>query len=369
MVRCPACGALVSEWAAVCGRCGADVGDQPLIASSAASLPAPTPASAARLASPFGRLASLLVRLRRGLERRSRGRTRRVVALIGAVLVLVAGVTAWRTSGGHPAGSVPRVANLTSFVPSVRHHGGVALLAVTLLDGRRVELRYPSSLAIAQLGLTLGSEMRWPAAAGCCWTRVSASHATAATAYGTAVPLETYPGPGGNRVGLFDAVHRRLPSGIMGRQNLVFHFSGWLVEVDTSAVGADGGPPEMSDQDRRMWAANLRASSAPGGYMVLQPRAPLALAPTTFGGRMSATFGLGRPNEPQANTLDIEDGYCEPLSPASTGRSRFRTGDGLLGVAWCDAASGLYVSAVGLARFVDDAARQLTMSVIRPAGR
>ena len=116
-----------------------------------------------------------------------------------------------------------------------------------------------------------------------------------------------------------------------------------------------------------MWAANLGASTS-GGYVVLHPRPPLALAPPSFVGRMSATFGLGRPNEPQGNTLDIEDGYCgQPESDTAT-RRLFRTGDGVLGVSWCDPASGLHLSAVGQAPFVTLVANELSLAASRPSG-
>jgi hypothetical protein len=292
------------------------------------------------------------------------------VGPVGFALVVVAGFVAWRSTAGHPTRPASSVANPASFVPRVRQDGGVTVLPVTLLDGRVLELRYPSSLAVAQLGLTLSSEMRWPAgvsASRCCWTRLSASHATAIAAYGTAAPLETYSGTRGHPVWLFDAARRRLPPGFTGDQNLVFQFSGWLVEVDTSAVGADGAPPDMSGQDRRMWAANLGASTS-GGYVVVHPRAPLAFAPPSFVGRMSATFGLGRPNEPQGNTLDIEDGYCgQPESDTAT-RRLFRTGDGEPGVSWCDPSSGLHVSAVGQAPFVTLVANELSLSASRASG-
>lgn len=372
MVRCPVCDAFVSEWAAACDRCGADVGDEPLIVTSVAASRSDL-ATPSRVASPFVRLShgllSPLARLwrERLRPRPDRRRGWRVGGPVGVVVVVLAGVVAWRITGGHPTRPVSGFANPTSFVPSVRQDGGMTLLPVTLLDGRVFELRYPSSLAVAQLGLTLSSEMRWPAGAAisrCCWTRVSASHATAVAAYGITAPLETYPGARGHPVWLFDAADRRLPPGFTGYQNLVFQFSGWLVEVDASAVGADGAPPDMSGQDRRMWAANLGASTS-GGYVVLHPRGPLALAPASFVGRMSATFGLGRPNEPQGNTLDIEDGYCgQPESDTAT-RHLFRTGDGVLGVSWCDPATGLHLSAVGQAQFVTLVANELSLSASR----
>jgi hypothetical protein len=249
-----------------------------------------------------------------------------------------------------------------AFVPPVRTEGATEILSLTLLDGRRLQLRYPRSLGIAQLGLTLATEMSWPAGnATCCWARVSASRVTLRGAYGTERPLATYPGEPG-RVSLLSATARRLPPGYTGSQNLVFQFSGWLVEVDTAATGSDGVPVPMTDEDLRMWAADLRASGAGGGYLVLHPRPPLALAAPTLISSRSATFGLGSPNEPQGNTLDIEDGYCGQPTSDTAVRRRFQADDGLSGVAWCDPGSSLHVSAIGQAEFVDLVASQLTLT-------
>ncbi len=234
---------------------------------------------------------------------------------------------------------------------------------MTLLDGRRLELRYPPSAGIAQLGLTLAAEIRGPAGEApseCCWARVSASHATIDGAYGGERPLAMYPGPHGP-VWLLSAADRRLPPGYTGDQNLVFQVSGWLVEVDTAPTAADGVPVPMTDADLRTWATNLRASAAAGGYLVLDPHPPLSFAARAFISSRSATFGLGSPDEPQANTLDIEDGYCgQPTSDTSI-RRQFQTDDGLPGVAWCDPASGLHVSAIGQPQFVALVASQLTL--------
>jgi len=283
------------------------------------------------------------------------------------VLVVVAIAV---TSGIHTSGSAapPTERPVTPFVPLVRRVGAFELLRMTMLDGRRLELRYPPSLGIAQLGLTLAAEVSWPAGATpsqCCSAEVSASRATIVGAYGSERPLATYPGVEGRPVWLLGAAGRRLPPGFTGSQNLVFQFSGWLVEVDTSPIAADGGPPLMTDEELRMWASNLRASAAAGGYLVLHPHRPLALAQDALIGSRSATFGLGSPNAPQGNTLDIEDGYCgQPTSDTSV-RSRFQTDDGLAGVAWCDPGSGLHVSAIGQPQFVGLVASQLTLTATR----
>jgi hypothetical protein len=329
VVRCPTCGSLVSEWAAACSACGGDVAGAPLVP---------------------GRVATGV---------RPRGRVRRALAVVGGLAIVAAAVTIWPAGRGREAaGEIP------GLVPPFRQEGGTTVLAVTLLDGRRVDLRYPASLGIAQLGLTLGAEMRWPpatTAGDCCWTHVSASRATIAEVYGTSRPLDTYPGRG-HPVGLFSASGRRLPPGFAGSQNLVFQFSGWLVEVDTAAVGADGAPPPMSDADRRMWATELGASRGQGGYLLLRPLPPLALAPEGFADRMSATFGLGYPYEAPRDILDIEDGECGPPASGTEQRVRFQTDEGAPGVEWCDP-SGLHVTAVGPTAYVDLIASQLTLTV------
>ena len=291
--------------------------------------------------------------------------SRRVAAALGATVVLVVAIAVVIGTHGGRAGSAPGGGPSGPFVPPVRQEGGVDVVPLTLLDGRRLQLRYPPALGIAQLGLTLVTEMTWPVGATpsqCCTARVSASRATIGGAYGTERPLATFPGAHG-QVSLLSATGRRLPPGFTGPQNLVFQFSGWLVEVDTSPTAADGVPPPMTGEDLRLWAADLRASGAPGGYLILDPRPPLALAAHGLISSRSAIFGLGRPNEPQGNTLDIEDGYCgQPTSDTST-RTRFQTDDGLAGVAWCDPGSGLHVSAIGSQQFVGLVASGLTITV------
>jgi hypothetical protein len=113
-----------------------------------------------------------------------------------------------------------------------------------------------------------------------------------------------------------------------------------------------------------MGAASLGASSGAGGYLILHPHAPLALAPPGFIGRTIAVFGLARPNEPQGNTLLIEDGTCGLPGSDSATPTLFRTGDGGLGVAWCDAPSGLHVTAVGQPQFVNGVAGRVTLSAV-----
>lgn len=348
-MRCPACGAFVSEWAAACRRCGADVTGEPLVGAQ----PAPaaqgggTPSAWTRWPQP-----------------------RPLVVVFGVALALLAtDIAAIPTIRTRPPSSSAAV--LRPFVPPVRRDGSEVVLPVTLLDGRRLELRYPDELVVAQLGLTLATEIAWPVRgdpAQCCWVRLSASQATLAGAYGKVRPLATYRGATADRVTLVSSIGRRLPPGFAGRRNLVFQVDGWLVEVDTSPMGLSGAPPQMTTTELRALATNLQPSRAPGGYVVVQPRPPLTFASRSLLSSTAAVFGLGSPNEPQGNTLAIEDGYCGQLALQAATRKRFQTGDGLAGVTWCDERSGLLITAVGQERFVDLAASDLTLDLLSPGG-
>ena len=335
VVRCPSCGSLTSEWAAVCGQCGTDVSAQPL-------LPEPDRASA------------------RGRLRAPRSGRR---ALAGGVLALVVlvGAVVWQASGPHP----PSAAGAAPLVPPAVHEGATTVLSFDLLDGRPVQLRYPAQLGIAELGLTLTAIVQWPSAnPGCCTARVSASHATLADAYGRTRPLETYRGSGPHSLGLFSAQGRRLPPGYTGRENLVFRFGGWLVEVDASTPG-QGDAPAMTPQDRSLWAKRLGAAIRSGGYVTLAPRSPLAIAPASGSDRLMATFGLGSPNEAQRNVLQVAAGTCGLPASESSARHYIESDSGPPGVTWCDPVNGLHMTAFGSRSFVEGIATALVVTANR----
>ena len=337
VVRCPSCGSLTSEWAAVCGQCGTDVSAQPL-------LPEPDRASG-----------------RPGLL--GPGSVRR--ALVGGALALavVIGAVVWQASGTGP----PSAAGAAPLVPPAVHAGATTVLSFDLLDGRPVQLRYPAQLGIAELGLTLTAMVQWPSAEpGCCTARVSASLVTHADAYGRARPLETYPGSGPHSLGLFSAQGRRLPPGFTGSENLVFRFGGWLVEDDASNTGA-GGTPTMTRQDRALWASRLVAALRPGGYVTLTPRAPLTIAPASGSDRLMATFGLGSPNEAQRNVFQVTDGVCGLPTSESSARHDMESDSGPPGVAWCDPVSGLHITAFGSRSFVEGVATGLVITTRPPS--
>ena len=319
----------------MCGRCGADVSAQPLLPEPHRSGP---------------------------MVLRAPGSVRR--ALGGGVLALavVIGAVVWQAIRSGP----PSAAGAAPLVPPAVHTGATTVLSFDLLDGRPVQLRYPAQLGIAELGLTLTAMVQWPSAQpGCCTARVSASHVTLADAYGRARPLETYPGSGPHSLGLFSAQGRRLPPGFTGRENLVFRFGGWLVEVDASDPGA-GDTPAMARPDRALWARRLGAATGPGGYVTLTPRAPLAIAPASGSDRLMATFGLGSPNEAQRNVLQVTDGVCGLPTSDSSGRHYIESGSGPPGVTWCDPVNGLHVTAFGSRSFVDGIATDLVLTARLP---
>lgn len=337
VVRCPSCGSLASEWAAVCGQCGTDVSAQPLLAEP-------------------DRASGRPVLLASGSVRR---------ALVGGALAAVAviGALVWQASGTDP----PSAAGAAPLVPPAVRSGATTVLSFDLLDGRPVQLRYPAQLGIAELGLTLTALVQWPSAQPrCCTARVSASHVTLAAAYGRARPQETYPGRGPHSLGLFSAQGRRLPPGFTGSENLVFRFGGWLVEVDASSPGA-GDAPAMTPRDRALWAGRLGAAIRAGGYLTLTPRAPLAIAPASGSERMMATFGLGSPNEAQRNVFQVTDGVCGLPTSETSARQFVESDAGPPGVSWCDPVSGLHITAFGSRSFVEGIATDLVVTTRPPS--
>src|SRR3984893_4996765 len=258
MVRCPRCGTLVSEWAACCADCGLDVSNQPL---DGASLPA--------IAGP--RFSAL------GGSARPRGALL-VVAVLLVVGAAAAGVTATaqRSGTGRAATSTltgsPYASTVGRLVPPGHVQAGDMVGPVTLLDGRRFQLRFPPALGISSLGVSIAGRLELPAGSPT-GLAVIASHATVAQIYGSARPRHTYLGLRNNRILLFDGIR-----GSAAVTYLVSPFGKWLLTVEAAggAVGSAARP--LSDQQRAIVARSIDAFEDPAGYLGVRPRPPPGLA-------------------------------------------------------------------------------------------
>lgn len=146
-------------------------------------------------------------------------------------------------------------------------------MPVTLLDGRRLELRYPPDLDLAELGVLPVGGIDWPVRSDpfrCCGSVLLVRYTTIDAVYGDAEPVATYPGADGRRVPYYHGsdAGRTTPF-----DYLVFEFGPWLVEVpDIQQPG--GFEDRKTEEERAAWARSLRANIDPNGYLMLNPAPP-----------------------------------------------------------------------------------------------
>jgi hypothetical protein len=299
----------------------------------------------------------ILLRARRGRRARlafSAAATATAIALVALALTTRGAPRNVHVNvgGGGPSGNARRVEN--RFVPPTHAEGNRIVMPVALPNGKRVELMYPPSLALAGLGFNPQAEASWNARstpAPCCDRTILSSYMSVRDAYGDATPIKTYPGFDGQPVGLYNGAPRTTPN----VNYLVYQFGPWLVEVvDYDQPQAFGDA--MTDQERAIWARRLVGSVTPDGFLRLDVRAPLKQLRST-----DDLIGAPRAGSPQ---VELFADRCSPRSPSAVAsRSRFVQGDGEQGVAWCDRGTGFRVSITGPRQFVDSAERGLA---IRP---
>jgi hypothetical protein len=235
--------------------------------------------------------------------------------------------------------------------PSSRDQDGRVVVPVTLLDGRRFDVAFPSSLGmIGSLGVAIEDEVTLggpdPAV-----RRVIATRATVAAVFGSAHPRRSYPGPGG-RVLLFDG-----PAG-SDTSYLVFRFGPWLLSVVDAT--RPGGPPGLTERQRAAVASGIDASEDAAGFLVLRTRPPVTVAAPGTSGSIVVFGADSTVDDPQ---VDIEDGYCgRPGSDTAT--RRWFPAQGGAGVAWCDPATGQHVDATGTYPFVRAVTAGLSVSAL-----
>lgn len=248
------------------------------------------------------------------------------------------------------------------FVPSATIRGGTATLGVTIPDGRRLRLRYPKALALAQLGVSLSVQVDWsvrPDPVRCCGKQLALARTRAADLF-AGEPLQTYPGAAGQPVRLFHASQRRDANVGMALDYLVFQFGPWLVEVyDLQHPQPNDYESRMTDAERSTWARSLSGRVDRDGYLVVTARPPLHVEPQNGA---EVVFGAPRAGAPQ---VELADSYCgQPQSDTTKHRHFHQTGE--FGVAWCDP-TGFHVSATGPEQFVTGVSDHLQLAELAPA--
>ena len=234
-------------------------------------------------------------------EVEARSRRRGLVVGSTAIATLAVGTVAIVTTLGglvgseeEPAdGSVSRVSVPAATVPV--EGGGVLFgppriegpdtveFSITLLDGTRLSLTLPRSLAADIQGLVPGGGAGWELDP-CCGRSLDVMYGSVDDLYGDRQPEVEYEDADGNPVGFYTEED--------GLDYLVFQYGSWVVRA------WDGDPQgqRFSEENRAMFASLMRGHETDEGFLVLDPAEPMRIGPTDSHSP-DATFTTGTPGE------------------------------------------------------------------------
>jgi hypothetical protein len=215
--------------------------------------------------------------------RRAGGGRRTGVVLVLAV-ALVAGVALIGIRRGDADRSVVTT-DRTLFVPPVSTQGGKTRLPLVFPDGTTVDLVYPSSYNLAQLGFEPEAAVNYspygtgpdrPDAASpspCCSRGLTIKRGTIGEVFGGRAPTKVYVGARGQDVPFFDST---VIDSVADLPQLAFQFGSWTVLAWDYAPGDPRGT-RMTDEQRAVFASSLDGHEDKHGFLRLEPQAPLCL--------------------------------------------------------------------------------------------
>ena len=206
-----------------------------------------------------------------------------MVLRAGRVALLAALAAAGCGGAPEPRASDPSRAARESvdgrFVPAAHRAGGRAVMPVMFTDGRRVELRYPPRLRLAELGVA---------------------------PYGSGTLHGDSPSPGGSDFVGRDFVIRHGDVEDWRRpHDLAFQFGRWAVLV-YDYPRADAAA--MTAAERAAWRRSFSGRETRDGFLRLKGRGPLRLA--RAGGHAGPMLAFG--NVGRGRWLQIDPSRCRP---------------------------------------------------------
>ncbi len=211
----------------------------------------------------------------------ARRRRRRLVLGSTAIALLAAGtVTAVATLGGLtgdgeaangsasqvsiPAATMPVEGGGILFGPPRIEGADEVEFPITLLDGTRLSLTLPQSLAADIQGLVPGGAASWRLDP-CCARSLDVMYGSVDDLYGDRQPDVEYEDADGNPVGFFTEED--------GLDYLVFQYGSWVVRAwDDDAEGR-----RFTEENRAMFASLMRGHETAEGFLFLDPVAPMTI--------------------------------------------------------------------------------------------
>jgi hypothetical protein len=250
--------------------------------------------------------------------------------------------SARRRPASSPATTTPSNTVDGRFIPPTSIDGSETVMPVTLPNGHRFELRYPTDLDLAVLGFKPVIFVDWPVRPDplrCCGKAVGVTYQSLEDAW-RGEPIATYRGADGSRVSYY---HANAAGRTVALDYLVFQFGPWLVEAhDLQRSDPRNFEDRMTEDERETWARNLQGRSDPSGFLVLDAQSPLTLGPIEH-------FVLGPTDD---GLIEVAGEYCG--APEADGpEPRYFPDPAGAGAAWCDPETGLHVSVTGPEDFVN----------------
>ena len=186
------------------------------------------------------------------------------------------------------------------YYPTVREESGLLVMSVTFADGSSTELVFPTRLGLQDVGFY-----------GLAGGRIGDVVQTIQYVHGDAIdvkgsgPLETYKGYDGSSVELWQP-----PADFaIDCPYLIYRFGDW-------SAAASSCPENLSQDERAVWAKNLKGTVAENGFLVLDAELPLELA-SSPGDTVELAPKIWAHPPGAWPFFTFRPGNCDPTSPPS----------------------------------------------------
>jgi len=237
-----------------------------------------------------------------------------------------------------PAATVPVDEGGILFGPPRIEKADTVEFPITLLDGTRLTLTLPRSLADDVDGLVPGGAASWELDP-CCARTLEVIYGSIDELYGDRQPDIEYEDADGNPVGFYTEVE--------SLDYLVFQYGSWIVRAwDDDAEGQ-----RLTEENRERFASLMSGHETPEGFLVLEPIPPMTIGP---GDGPDATLTTGNPEEGLVGVFEGRD--CASEGPSANPDLVTSTGNlvslaeesGMTSICWPDASFFVWVARLDL---------------------
>lgn len=287
-------------------------------------------------------------------ELRARRRRRRTASGLAAFVVLALGIVVVTANLGGmergvvdtpvgpsqisvPAATLPVEGGGVMFSPPRIEEADSVTFPITLLDGTRLVLTLPRSIADDIQGFEPAATASWELHS-CCGRGLAVTYGTVADIYGDRPPDVEHEDADGNPVGFFieeDDV-----------DYLVFQYGSWVVR----AWDGDAGGTQFTEENRELFASLMRGSETADGFLVLDPVPPMSIGPIDSpDARLTTSSGEGDVGVIRWRDCAFEPSSADPdLVTTSGNLVMIAEESGMTSICFPDSSLLVWVSRLGL---------------------